>query len=131
MKFRYKKLGRGLIRPVMPITVSNGDESVRYEVLVDSGADMNLMNAEIAEIIGINIKSGRKGSVRGVTGQPEAYYTHKVSITVGGHTCEVDVSFAERVGNEGYGILGQKGFFDLFKVKFDYSKEEIEVITNR
>ncbi len=73
MKFRYRRFGKGLIRPVMPITLSNGDESVRYEVLVDSGADMNLVNAEIAEIIGIDITSGRKGTVRGVTGQAEAY----------------------------------------------------------
>ena len=27
----------------------------------------------------------------------------------------------------GHGILGQKGFFDIFTVKFDLGKEEIEL----
>ena len=29
--------------------------------------------------------------------------------------------------NMGYGVVGQKGFFDIFTVRFDLLKEEIEL----
>ena len=34
---------------------------------------------------------------------------------------------SDDIANDGYGILGQKGFFDIFSVTFDYQKEEIEL----
>lgn len=36
--------------------------------------------------------------------------------------------FSPDVPAEGYGVLGQVGFFDRFKVVFDLQQEEIEVI---
>lgn len=128
MKFSYKKFAPGLVRPVIPVGLEHGDETIRYEVLVDSGADMNIMNAEIADLLGLDLKSGRIGEVRGVTGKPEPYYTHDVTLIIGGHKTLVPISFAEKVGQDGYGIIGQKGFFDLYKVKFDYRKEEVEIV---
>jgi len=41
MKFRYKKYGSGILRPVIPIEIIYKDIAVPYEVLVDSGADYN------------------------------------------------------------------------------------------
>jgi len=47
---------------------------------------------------------------------------------VGGWTHKIDAGFMPSVGPRRmpYGIVGQKGFFDLFTVKFDLLKEEIE-----
>jgi len=39
MKFSYKKIASGIIRPIIPIEVFHKDTAVPYEVLVDSGAD--------------------------------------------------------------------------------------------
>ncbi len=52
MKFRYKYYGKNekgerLIRPVIPIKLINGDQVVRYEVLVDSGADNSIFAARV------------------------------------------------------------------------------------
>ena len=38
MKFKYKEYGDSL-RPVIPVTLSCGEEFVSCEVLVDSGSD--------------------------------------------------------------------------------------------
>ncbi len=35
--------------------------------------------------------------------------------------------FSSEFSRLGHGILGQKGFFDTFVVKFDFLKEEIEL----
>ena len=37
------------------------------------------------------------------------------------------IGFSYDIARHGYGILGQKGFFDIFVVKFDLIKEEIEL----
>lgn len=64
MKFKYKKLAPGLIRPIIPITLHYHNQSVTYEALVDSGADMSMFPAQIGELLGIDIKSGQKGEHR-------------------------------------------------------------------
>jgi len=54
MKFRYKKFN-GILRPVIPITLENARKEVRYEVLVDSGADLCLFDADIITADGMSI----------------------------------------------------------------------------
>jgi hypothetical protein len=57
MKFSYKKIAPGIIRPIIPIELIHKDISVPYEVLVDSGADFCVFDAEIADIINLSIWS--------------------------------------------------------------------------
>ena len=40
---------------------------------------------------------------------------------------ETIVGFSYDIAKHGFGILGQKGFFDKFVVNFDLVKEEIEL----
>ena len=35
------------------------------------------------------------------------------------------------IADDSYGILGQRGFFDIFSVKFEYQKERIELVPKR
>lgn len=127
MKFRYKKYGPQILRPVIPIEITYGNVTVPYEVLVDSGADMCIFDAQIAEILKINLKSGKGQKVSGITGVAESYYIHPVTITVGGWKYKIEAGFLPEIGKFGYGVVGQKGFFDIFIVKFDLIKEEIEL----
>ncbi len=127
MKFRYKKYAPGILRPVMPVRLIYQDCAVPYEVLVDSGADFCIFDAQIGEILGIDIKSGKKREVGGITGVTEDYYVHPVTIEVGGHSYNIEAGFLPRIARLGYGVVGQRGFFDIFIVKFDLLKEEIEL----
>lgn len=127
MKFKYKKYGPGVLRPVIPIEIYYQDRSISYEVLVDSGADFCIFDSQIGEILGINLESGEKRVVAGITGVKESYYVHLVTIMVGGWPHDVKVGFLPNIARLGYGVVGQKGFFDIFTVKFDLLKEEIEL----
>lgn len=80
MKFRYKKYAQGTLRPVIPIEIIFEDRAVPYEVLVDSGADFCIFDAQIGEILGIDIISGEKQEVWGITGVGEYYYVHPVTL---------------------------------------------------
>ncbi|MDO8624192.1 MAG: hypothetical protein Q7R54_02440 [bacterium] len=128
MKFRYARYGQTL-RPVIPIKLKHKDREIGYQVLVDSGADLCLFDAEIGETVGIDVNSGTPKEVFGVGGKASLYYLHKVTIEVGGWPYIIDAGFMPNVAGRRmpYGVVGQKGFFDAFIVKFDLLKEEVEV----
>ncbi len=127
MKFEYKRYGK-ILRPVIPIKVKYGDRAVRYEVLVDSGADICIFDGGIGDILAIDVESGERQSVGGIAGQSAPYYVHDVEIEVGGWPYKIHAGFLRNVaGGFNYGVVGQKGFFEFFKVKFDFSKAEVEL----
>ncbi len=127
MKFRYKKYGPGALRPVIPIEIIYQGRSIWYEVLVDSGADFCIFDSQIGGLLGIDVFNGEQQEVGGITGVAEPYYIHPVAIKVGGWLFNIRAGFLPSIAKLGYGVVGQKGFFDLFVVKFDLLKEEIEL----
>ena len=116
MKFRYKNYGHGTLRTVIPIEIKYGDLAIPYEVLVDSGADLCIFHAEIGEALGIDIKKGKPQEVFGIGGKASMFYLHKITIVVGGWPHEIEAGFMPGVAGNvmQYGVVGQKGFFDLF-----------------
>ncbi|OGI77089.1 hypothetical protein A3C57_02710 [Candidatus Nomurabacteria bacterium RIFCSPHIGHO2_02_FULL_33_12] len=129
MKFKYKRYNNKTLRPVIPIKLKNDNQEIGYEVLVDSGADMCLFDAEIGEAIGIDIKKGLMREVFGVGGKASFYYLHKIKIEVSGWEYQIEAGFMPNVSGRimQYGLVGQNGFFDNFIIKFDLLKEEIDL----
>lgn len=128
MKFRYARY-YGVLRPVIPIKLRYGKKEIGYHVLVDSGADLCLFDEEIGRAIGIDVKKGTPREVFGIGGKSSLYYLHTITMDVGGWPFEIEAGFMPQVAGRvlPYGVVGQKGFFDLFVVKFDFLKEEIEL----
>lgn len=127
MKFKYKKYGSGILRPVIPIKVRYKDRTVNYQVLIDSGADICIFDASVAALLGVKLDPSKKAIMVGITGKPELYYYHKVIIIVGEWEYVAEVGFKPNFSGMGYGVVGQKGFFDNFVVKFDLTKAEIDL----
>lgn len=129
MKFPYLKLGPNAKRPIIKLTVSHDGNNVPYFALVDSGADSNIFHADLAPLLGLDLESGERNYVAGVVeGELRPYYVHYVDLEVGGWKHEhVPVGFMEDLSKNGHGVLGQRGFFDLYKVQFDFPKGEIEL----
>lgn len=137
MKFDYFKFpltgeskffGKSILKPILPIKISAGASIIRYAALIDSGADFCIFDAEIGEFLGLSIRSGLQEKFGGIQEKDGATaFIHKVIINIGGWDYKVDVGFSYDIAKWGYGILGQKGFFDIFIVKFDFFKEEIEL----
>ena len=129
MKFNYKRYGLNIVRPVIEIKLRSGSNVLRYEVLVDSGADFCIFNSEAGEALGLEIKKGKPREVFGVGGKASFYYLHKIKIEVGGWEYEIEAGFMPDVAGKimPYGLVGQKGFFENFIVKFDLLKEEIDL----
>jgi hypothetical protein len=132
MKFKYKEYGDAL-RPVIPIVLKHKGKRLRYEVLVDSGSDYCFFDAEAGEAIGITRENSELKEVFGVGGKISIYHTHEVTVGVGEKSFKIRAGFMPNLGGHivSYGIVGQKGFFDKFIVKFDLIKEEVELIERK
>jgi len=140
MKFSYLKFPaqpteafpdrKWALRPVLPVTLKNEDKKITIQALIDSGADHNIFNAEIGEILGIDVKSGKKLYFWGTSGQKQLAYYHDIGIEIGGLEYECYCGFSYDINHLPYGLLGQNDFFKKFKILFDYSKERFEVNLN-
>lgn len=126
MKFKYKSYGSDILRPVIPIEIRYNNLEVPYEVLIDSGADICIFDAGLAEILGIDLVKGVKKQVVGATGFPEDIYLHTIHIVIGSLRFKIEVGFMD-IRSNSYGIVGQKGFFNIFVVKFNLLKKTIEL----
>jgi len=90
---------------------------------------MCLFDAEIGESLGLDIKKGKPEEVFGVGGKSSIYFWHEITIVVGGWPYKIKAGFMPNVAGRvmQHGLVGQKGFFNNFIVKFDLLKEEIEL----
>jgi len=137
VKFRYHKLllkerspffGSTILKPIIPVKIIIKDKELNYEALIDSGADFCIFDAEIGEYLGIDILSGNQEVFGGIQEKGGAVaFLHKVKLNIGGWDYQTIVGFSYDIAKHGFGILGQKGFFDKFVVNFDLVKEEIEL----
>lgn len=138
MKFKYKKIKfkptpafperKYLYKPIIPVILHYKKFSIGYEALIDSGADISIFHAEIAELLGIVVKKGKMETFGGITGDGAKAYFHNLTLETGGIKFEnIPIGFSYGISPQGYGILGQAGFFDKFRIIFDLKKEQIEL----
>ena len=52
MKFDYSKVG-SFLRPIVTVTLVNQEAKIEYDLLIDSGADVSIVHADLAEILAI------------------------------------------------------------------------------
>ncbi len=132
MKFGYTKLpsiypGKPwLSRPIVSVILTHR-ESTSIMALVDSGADRCLFDAEVGKDIGLNVESGEVEYFGGIGESRVKAFVHKVQLQVVDidKTVEVPIGFTMNLGVSG--ILGQDGFFDAFRIKFERDHDTSEI----
>lgn len=116
-----------VFRPVIDIKLLWNGHSSQYRVLIDSGADYCIFHSDLADVLGIPLKQGKKLTFYGTSGSAQTAYFHNIQIEVGGWPMDLFCGFSPDMQSLPYGILGQTGFFDLFKIEFDYRNKRIEI----
>lgn len=127
MKFKYTKFGPHW-RPIIPVVISYQGHELEYNALLDSGSDICIVHAEVGKALGINVTSGSKHPIGGITGSGVGY-VHCVDITIGGRSIkDLPMSFSHDIPPDyGFGVLGHEGFFNQCKVIFDTTAREVEL----
>jgi hypothetical protein len=92
MKFRYQKITakkseafperKFILRPVIPVILEHKDKKVGYWALIDSGADYNIFHAAVGEILGLDIKSGKREIFGGINAEKLTAYFYFINIKV-------------------------------------------------
>jgi len=124
IEITYLQTGN-IFRPMIPVWISiDYVKSGIFHALLDSGADANLFPASLGDLMGIDIKKGRKIRVVGIGSSELTAYQHKFHLYIGRKKFEtkVDFSFEQNIP-----LLGRRGFFDLFK-KISFSEKDKNVI---
>lgn len=79
-------------------------------------------------MLGIEIAAAPKLAFQGVSGAKEVAYLHRVDLVVRGlNAITLEVGFTNSMA-AGTGLLGQRGFFEQFRINFDLSQKFFEVI---
>jgi hypothetical protein len=114
-------------RPVIWVQLFHENRGVAALALIDSGADCSVFHTSLAQALGIDYTKGRRTDGVGVSTTPIDLYFHPVQVKVRGDDTVIDMEAAftesERVG----AILGQRDFFEHYKITFERYKERIEL----
>jgi predicted aspartyl protease len=133
VKFNYRRINlddpftnkRYILRPIILISLKHKMNALRFEALIDSGADFSIFPIEIANKLKIPLKKTKRIYFSGVGGGSFEGIITKIVLEVGAVSVNTKAVFTN--AKENIGILGQKGFFDQFDVKLSYQKQQIEI----
>ena len=124
-RFKYIKAGKSL-KPVVSITLRYNGKEFDYMALVDSGADFNIFHPELSYILDIDLTKLEKIPFVGIQpGEEMTGYVVPLEIGIGGRFYPTRSVMSFQISDSGYGVLGQLGFFDIFKVQFDRMAKDI------
>lgn len=133
MKFPYLKLPsivpklKWIARPYIQIKLTGPKGNSMGYALIDSGADRSLFNVQIAEKIGLDLTKAPKEYFGGIEGGNLKAKLHKVKLEIIGINEEIEL-IAGFIDSSGVAaILGQDGFFDAFRIKFEKDHGIIEI----
>ena len=133
MKFPYIKLPshdptlKWVSRPYIPIRLIGPNGFWEGYGLIDSGADRSLFNLEIVEKIGLDLTDSKFENFGGIEGGNLKAKLAKIKLEVSGISEGIEI-MAGFVNSKGVAaILGQDGFFDNFRIKFERDHGIVEI----
>ena len=135
MEFNYRKepdhskpKKEWIKRPKVQTRVFNGTAHEDLICLVDSGADDCMFHSSIADLLGIDLKSGRPKQFGGIAaGVTVDAYMHPIELQIYGlERIPVLAAFSEQFSQKS-GILGQSDVFDVFKIEFERYRGKLSI----
>ena len=136
MRFKYtlvedSSLPKGVAYlPLIDIQI--GKYKIPQKCLIDSGSPVTIIHSPIGVAAGLIPANGKKGSLFGVgAGKIKGYY-HSVKLSLEGHEFKAMIFLSADLMTP-YGLLGQIGFFENFRVDFRLSHRYFNItpIKNR
>jgi len=138
MKFPYQEYPRQpsdafpdtkvRIIPIIPVTLVGPQKSITVDALVDSGAENCIFPGMLGLALGLDVNRAPKQLLSGLGGRVVEARFHHIELKVGKETIKAYAGFSfDTIGITG--LLGQRGFFDSFRVVFD--RPANSVIVNR
>ena len=118
-------------RPIIPIFLRNDKIITSAYALIDSGADYSIFHWEIADVLKLDLSKQEWASYGGIKkGAKEGSGKFgNIEISIDNKFFhKTAIMFSDDLSTSGYSILGQLGFFSLYKVGFDYKNDSIDIV---
>lgn len=122
LEFNYITL-RGRHYPLIPIKLHYGDKNVKTYALLDSGSTLSVFRNEIAEDLGIEIRSGQEKILQSASGLIRVFI-HPLTVEVDKERFDMNIGFSSDLAAS-FNILGREGFFGRFRITFDERQKKI------
>jgi hypothetical protein len=137
VKFKYTQSlatdskGHFLSRPLLEVELLGPERNVTVLGLLDSGADMSLMNVRYAHVLGIALDNLPTKDFVGINDARVPTYFTEVPIKVKhfGDILYLPVAFADSPSVDV--LLGQEEFFDAFRIRFEKDHDVFELQASR
>lgn len=134
MNIKYRKLAddtrpEGVsYYPMLQVFLRHDMNLRRMFALVDSGSVDCVFPASVAELLHIDIRSGKPYEFHGFDLRSVPGFVNRVHLRVAGfaHWVAIDAVFLE---SSGIAILGQRGFFENYQVVFERWARRFEINT--
>jgi hypothetical protein len=131
---RYKVGGYLESLPLVSVLISCNRKRQRVWALIDSGSDMCVFNLEIADLLSIDPNKGKRYELTGLVGGSVGASGHQVNVVVSSPLnpadklpgVDINVIFSTSL-QPVPALLGQKGFFDNFQIRFRRYNNEMEL----
>lgn len=138
MKFKYTPSfaldtqGRFTKRPMLKLELKTIDgEKLNLSGLIDSGADQTMVNISYAKKLGIDLSEATPRTMGGIGegGLQTFLSTFPINCPDLGQEIIVPACY---IDSDNVDILiGQEGFFDAFKIKFEKDHDTFEIIKSK
>ena len=133
MKYKYTSFYppdrscKWIKRPMISVEIFGVKESKKFDALLDSGADCSMSNVEIAELLGIDLSKAKVTKFTGISGHINGFRLEKVKIKTDGITEQVEIPVCFVDSPTVSILLGQEGFFDHHRIKFEKDHDTFEI----
>ena len=97
-------------------------EKLQVMALIDSGATISAMPKNIAPLLGIDLKKGKKRKILGIGTKHIIGWQHDVTIQLGNNKVNLPIAFLD--DNTTPRILGRMGIFENFTILFKEDKQQ-------
>ncbi len=109
----------------MPVRLDFAGKLWATYAIVDSGADQCIFPSYIVGLLSLNVQTARVSTFQGAGSVNQvSVFFDDIGVSVGNvPRFTATVAFSAAMNQCGFGLLGQNGFFDRFKVDFDLPKK--------
>ena len=125
MRFPYQPIEPGKLGPVVPVRIF-GRRPILVDAFIDSGADLSLFDASVAEALGIDHQKGTKLRITMGDGDQITAYRYQLLVQFSRYTFKAPICFSTALGS-GFNLLGRSGFFDKFRICFHEKQAFVSV----
>ena len=103
--------------PVVEVELIGPKRKLKVKALIDSGADVSLFRAEVADYLGISLEKGKKIFLGGIGGKISTYI-HTLPLRFNNYSLNCKIAFSREIQTP-VNLLGRDNFFWPFLITFN------------